>query len=195
MEADHVICATAQLDTPDHRVIDTFMVFDVESIGLHGEGFAVGWVVVTREGQRLAEGVMACDPARCIGTEGNHRWVSDNVPRLVCAFNHPRALRTAFWAEWRRWADRGAQLVADCAWPVEARFLAACVDDDEVREWQGPYPLHDLASVMLICGRNPLETAARLADELPAHHPLHDARQSARLLVECLKESGSERDR
>jgi len=194
MDADHIIVAPAHPDTPDHHVIDTFMVFDVESIGLHGEGFAVGWVVVTREGQRLAEGVMACDPARCIGTDENHQWAADNVPRLVYAFNHPRALRTAFWAEWRRWSDRGAQLVADCAWPVEARFLAACVDDDETREWQGPYPLHDLASVLLSCGRNPLETVARRDDELPAHHPLNDARQSARVLVECLTRLADERE-
>lgn len=27
----------------------------------------------------------------------------------------------------------------------------------------------------------------RLPDELPAHHPLMDARQSARQLVDCLK--------
>lgn len=30
-----------------------YMVFDVESIGLHGEGFAVGYVVVDRNGERL----------------------------------------------------------------------------------------------------------------------------------------------
>ena len=36
--------------------MDKFMVFDVESIGLHGDGFAVAWVVVNREGERLGEG-------------------------------------------------------------------------------------------------------------------------------------------
>ena len=55
------------------------------------------------------------------------------------------------------------------------------------REWQGPYPLHDLASVILALGGNALELTERLPDELPAHHPLMDARQSARQLVACLK--------
>lgn len=162
------------------------MVFDVESIGLHGEGFAVGWVVVTPNGAKLAEGLMACDPKVCFGAEDSHKWVRDNVPKMDYAFRNPRDLRHAFWAEWRRWADQGAKLVADCAWPVEARFLAEAVRDDPVaREWQGPYPLHDLASMQLMLGRNPL--AERQDDELPAHHPLMDARQSARQLLECLQ--------
>ena len=37
--------------------VEKFMVFDVESIGLHGEGFAVAWVVVNRAGERLGDGL------------------------------------------------------------------------------------------------------------------------------------------
>jgi hypothetical protein len=36
---------------------DKFFVFDVESAGLHGEGFAVGFVVVDREGNKRDEGL------------------------------------------------------------------------------------------------------------------------------------------
>jgi hypothetical protein len=79
-------------------------------------------------------------------------------------------------------------LAADCAWPVEARFLAACVDDQpEQRAWEGPYPLIDIASVRLAAGLDPLATVERLPSEMPAHDPLADARQSARLLIEALK--------
>lgn len=167
---------------------DTFMVFDVESIGLHGEGFAVAWVVVNREGERLDEGCMACDPAQCDGTDESRLWVAKNVPKLEVTSPSKLHLRNYFWHEWRRWAEKGAVLVADCAWPVEANFLNACVRlNHSEREWQGPYPLHDLASVLLAQGENPLTVTNRLPDELPAHHPLMDARQSARQLVACLK--------
>lgn len=163
------------------------MVFDVESIGLHGEGFAVGWVVVTSHGVKLSEGVMACDPRACFGTEESHKWVRQFVPVMDYTFRSPRDLRHAFWSEWRRWADQGAKLVADCAWPVETNFMSEAIRDDPVaREWLGPYPLHDLSSIMLARGLNPLANNERRDDELPAHHPLNDARQSARLLVECL---------
>ncbi len=166
-----------------------FMVFDVKSIGLHGEGFAVAWVVVNRDGKRLAEGCLSCDPILCNGTAESHLWVRENMPELEFTSPTKSHLQNMFWHEWRHWADQGAVLVADCAWPVEASFLSACVKQNHAeREWQGPYPLHDLASVMLAAGRDPLATNERLPDELPAHHPLMDARQSARLLVQALKE-------
>ena len=81
----------------------------------------------------------------------------------------------------------GARLVADCTWPVEARFLVACVmDDPEERRWEGPYPLLDVASVRLGAGLDPLASGKRLARELPEHHPMGDTRQSARLFLEAL---------
>jgi hypothetical protein len=39
---------------------------------------------------------------------------------------------------------------------------------------------------MLLSGRDPLATYERLPNELPAHDPMADARQSARLWLECL---------
>lgn len=161
-----------------------WMMFDVESIGLHGEGYAVGWVVVDESGKRLDEGCYCCDPADAEGSDQGRTWIAANAPDMRRTHNTPFGVRDAFWARWNTWRERGALLVADCGWPVEARFLAACVDDNPAsREWRSPYPLHELASLMLACGRDPLTTHERLPDELPAHDPLADARQSARLLI------------
>lgn len=166
---------------------DLFMVFDVESIGLHGEGFAVAWVVVNRDGERLCEGCLACDPDLCTGTMKSREWIAANVPKLELTSPTPQHLLNTFWHEWCYWAKKGAVLVADCAWPVEANFLSACVRMNHAeREWKGPYPLHDLASVLLALGDDALAITERLPDELPAHHPLMDARQSARQLVAAL---------
>jgi hypothetical protein len=167
--------------------IDKFMVFDVESIGLHGEGFAVAWVVVNRDGERLDEGCISCDPDLCKGTKESREWIGANVPALERTSPTKYHLRNAFWHEWRHWADKGAVLVADCAWPVEANFLRACVKMNHAeREWQGPYPLHDLASVLLAIGTDAMAVTERMPDELPSHHPLMDARQSARQLLSAL---------
>jgi hypothetical protein len=166
---------------------DLYMVLDVESVGLHGEGFAVGYVVVDRDGTPRGEGRYACPPARAAGNEDGRAWVKENVPELSYDFLTPRAMRTRFMIDWYFWKNQGAALVADCGWPVEARFLAACVDDDpEHRAWEGPYPLHDLASIRLAAGLDPLGSNARHNDELPEHDPLADARQSARLLLTAL---------
>ena len=177
------------MTAPEHSSNDLFMVFDVESIGLHGEGFAVGWTVVRELGKTpLAEGIAVSrtdDPLP--------QWVVENVLPHLPAPTHDtaRKVRDAFWAVWARWREEGARLAADVAWPVEARFLAACVDDDPAaREWSGPYPLIDISSVCLAVGHDSLAADERWPSELPVHNPLADARQSARLLLEALEAAG-----
>lgn len=164
-----------------------YFVFDVEAIGLHGEGFAVGWVVVDDAGHVHHENLLSCPPKTAVGTPLNHAWVEANVPALPITHCTPQHLRQDFFEAARHWLGAGALLVADCAWPVETRFLSACIDDAvSLREWLGPYPLHELASVLLARGLDPLEQRYRLDSELPKHNPLCDARQSARLLLTAL---------
>ena len=164
-----------------------YMVFDVESVGLHGEGFAVGYVVIDETGREQEAGLLACASIGAQGDDEGRAWIAANCPPISANYVSPEDVRWSFWATWQRWQPRGAVLVADCAWPVEARFLAACVDDDPgVRTWQGPYPLHDVATARLMAGFDPLATVERLPRELPQHDPLADARQSARLWLEAL---------
>lgn len=164
-----------------------FLVFDVESIGLHGEGFAVGWTVVTPGGTPYEGGYLACPPENAKGSASSRKWCAENLRPLVANKETPRGVRDGFWEVWQTWKTAGAVLVADCAWPVEARLLAECVDDaPEEREWTGPYPLYDFAPVLLAAGMDPLAITARLYAEQPAHHPMADARQSARVFVAAL---------
>jgi hypothetical protein len=165
-----------------------YMVIDVESVGLHGEGFAVGIVVIDETGHVDLTGHFACPSDAAAGSDEGRAWVRENCPDIVAVLDTPREVRDGFWHVWQDYKAHGALLVADCAWPVEARFLAACVDDDpEARAWQGPYPLHELASFMAAAGMDPMATRERLADE-PQHDPLGDAKQSARLLMRAFAE-------
>lgn len=162
-----------------------YMVFDVESVGLHGEGFAYGFVVTNHE-MMVAEGSAACNPENAIGLPESLKWVKANVSSPE-TMKSPIEVRNEFWSAWMRWKKEGAILVADCAWPVEAKFLAQCVSDDiHIREWNGPYPLHDLATMLLMKGVDPLRKFPRRDDELPEHNPINDARQSARILRSIL---------
>lgn len=166
----------------------TYLVFDVESAGLHGEGFAVGWVVVTASGKTLADGIAVSGTAFALPSP-LPLWVQENVLPALPRATHAteREVRAKFWEAWEHWREEGALLAADVAWPVEARFLAMCVDDaPTTRAWSGPYPLIDIASVRLAKGLDPLAEVERLPSERPAHNPLADARQSARLLIEAL---------
>ena len=166
------------------------MVFDVESVGLHGEGFAVGYVVIDDFGKEYARGLYSCPPREAFGfNEKHYQWINEHVPDLrPHTHENPHGIREAFWRDWEDYGSQGALLVADCPWPVEARFLQDCIAADiENREFKGPYPLIDVASVRLAAGLDPLGTEERRANELPIHNPLSDARQSARLLIEALE--------
>ena len=167
-----------------------FMVFDCESVGLHGETFAVGWCLIDRKGNRLSEGYEACDPNSATAeNDADREWVAKNVPIPYEGYGWalPEEVRESFWEAWLKAKERGAILVADCAWPVEARFLIQCVNDfHSERCWSGPYPLHDLASISFAACLDPLGIEERLPEELPVHDPLADARQSARLLIKAL---------
>lgn len=162
-------------------------VLDVESIGLHGQHYAVGWVVIDlKTGRELACGVLACDPEKAFGCESDREWVKANVPPIEVNCLDPKHVCNSFWPFWREWEAKGAVMFADCQWPVEARFLIACVKRDSVnRKWEGPYPLHEIASFMQARGLDPKADYPRNGNELPKHHPLADARQSARLLANC----------
>jgi hypothetical protein len=170
-----------------------YMVFDVESVGLHGEGFAVGWTIIDTNGTERGHGMSCCEISEAIGDDEGREWVTENVlPTLDLSKGTsptPKTVRQVFWQEWSYWKKYGAQLVTDCGWPVEANFLSACVaDEPDERRWNGPYPLLDLSSVLLAAGKDPNGTFERLPNELPAHNPLCDARQSARVLIETLNE-------
>lgn len=172
-----------------------WLVFDVESVGLHGDGFAVGGIVINAaDGATIEEFLFHCPSSAAQGVGTDRAWVETNVNiNKPTTAKTPADVRSQFWAKWAEWQAKGAWLAADVAWPVEANFLAACLADQWQRSALPIYPLIDIASVRLGVRRDPLATEARLESELPKHDPLCDARQSARLLMEALKRGRNKR--
>lgn len=170
-----------------------FFVFDVESIGLHGEGFAVAGGVYLASGAAQSEFAMACPPDEASGAASDREWVKANVPVLEITHQIPRLVRDAFWTEWMNAKQRypGIVMAAECLWPVEANFVAQCVrDNPDERTWEGPYPFQEIASFLSAAEMDPMATYERNPSELPAHNPLADSRQSARLLSGALAKIG-----
>lgn len=166
-----------------------FFVFDVESVGLHGEGFAVAGGVYLENGAVQYEFCYSCPLEAARGEVEDFQWVRANVPYFEPTHRTPVLVRNAFWESWKIAKNNypGIVMVAECGWPVEARFLIKCVEDDPSRRnWEGPYPLQEVASFMFAAGMDPMATYPRTPSEAPAHHPLMDARLSARLLSEAL---------
>lgn len=77
-------------------------------------------------------------------------------------------------------------MAADCMFPVESNFLISCVGQNTYqRAWDAPYPFIEISTLLLACGQEPTATYDRLEDEKPQHNALADARQSARIMLDC----------
>lgn len=161
------------------------IIFDVESVGLHGEGFAVS-MVVTNNLEEISHVTWAClpDPAMSLSSYDDFKWVQENVsyPPDTIWVQTPRDVRNAFWAQWLRLKADNYVLCADVCWPVEANFLSECVRDDRhVRKFEGPYPLIDLSPILKLAAPSPVYNG-RLKEHQPAHNPLMDCQHSLRQL-------------
>lgn len=79
-----------------------FFIFDVESIGLHGQAFAVAGGVYDRDGNALHEFAYHCDSMRADGEFSDREWVAANVTISIASKKKafPKGVRESFWNEW-----------------------------------------------------------------------------------------------
>jgi hypothetical protein len=160
-------------------------VFDVESIGLRGEAFAVGFVM-SNGPEIFLRHYFAMPRRLATGTAEDRAWCEKNIPEIQENCTSAYDMRFQFWNAWKMAKENGAIMCADVAWPVEAKFLLECAQLDG-NEHHGPYPLVDIASVMLAAGMDPMVSYDRREGEQSVHDPVADSAQSHRLLVEALR--------
>lgn len=168
---------------------DFIFSLDTERVGLYGEDFAVGVSVLNRKGEEVDSLFLYCNSEVAYGLEDNRKWIRANVLPTLGNTNCDTLLelRTKFWNFYMECKKKYPNMiiVADCGAPCEAGFFAACVKDDtKNRQWEAPYPLHELGTLLLVRGKDPKADYERLENELPKHNPLCDARQSGRLWIE-----------
>lgn len=161
---------------------DTILSIDAETNGLGGLAFAVG-ISVSDHTRELESAVFRCPIPGQVDP-----WVAENV---LPALDSVEFTCDDYWqmlADIRARFFRPEQkptrsVIAHVAWPVETTLLSHMLPGDLV--WDGPYPLVDVASVLLAHGHDPLSVDDYLhahGIDLPEgapHHPLYDARAAA----------------
>lgn len=168
--------------------MDRLISIDAETNGLAGQAFAVALTLTDRTGE-LDHAVY-----RCPITEPVNPWVAEHVlPAItdlpVNVDSYPRLL-AAIDATISRWGGKATPLIAHVAWPVEARLLLDVFTDERI--WDGPYPLIDVAPVLLAHGHDPTSVDTyNTAHGIPTpqgspHNPLYDARAAERCLRHLL---------
>lgn len=165
--------------------------FDCEAMGLLGPTFSVGWVVVDEQNNEKEEGYLGMPPPLKDVASADLQWMKENVlphlPDPNCE-DH-RELYEKFWDAWTSAQEtyEDIVMVSDVPFPVEAGFLLKCMKYLDLGMESSPYPILDVASVLLATGGDPLNEGERRDNEKPAHHPTNDSRQSVRQLVEALQ--------
>lgn len=164
--------------------------FDLEANGLHGPVFAVGAVVMDRSGKVYDELTLRCP------IEGDtDEWVKGNVLPAITGMpiTHKSyiEIRQAFWAWYIKNEPKSDYILVANGYPVEYRFLIQCQEDNlDERYWQHPFPVLDLASMIVQSGKD----GSKLANEViksggfSRHNPLHDAKVSALMAFKVLNQ-------
>lgn len=158
----------------------TVISLDCEANGLHGQVFAVA-AAIYEDGRAAGAWQRRCPIGGSVDP-----WVAENVlPGLtdmpVLCGSYPGLL--AAWLAFVGAYDlRSTLVVTHVPWPVEARFLW---DAHGAEPFSGPYPLVDVASMLLAHREAPRSVDAYL-DQMgivrpvgSPHHPLYDARAAA----------------
>lgn len=156
----------------------TLLCLDAETDGLYGAVWAIGAIVLNGDGSEIARFAGQVDPS-----DLKDEWVRENIavhldlPR----YGSRRELRDAFWAFWMEHRE-GSTCIADVGSPVESGLFRACVEEESgARMWNGPYPLHEVATALLCAGVDPDIDRVEFSGlaGLTKHNPVDDAIASA----------------
>lgn len=168
-------------------------ILDIESVGLHGEGFAAALTIIDSDKNILFSEYLGCPAEVANGFDNDRVWIEKNVLNYLPTPNckDPSEVRNGMWEyymKWKKIANERATtftLWADCGFPVETRFIAACIDENVwERGWESPYPLQEIATIRTALGMDPT-----LSYELPEserHNPIAETRYIAQKLIEWL---------
>jgi hypothetical protein len=162
---------------------------DAETNGLQGQPFAVGAVCTDDADPGRAEAFIA----RCGVVGPMDPWVLANV--MPALEDVPFDMTTRYvdllgdFADWFDAHKDGATVIAHVGVPVEARLFRDMIWFLDRDPFSGPFPLHDLATLLLAAGCDPLSAdgyratrSLRLApayEEMSPHNPLYDAAVTA----------------
>lgn len=153
---------------------------DAESDGLYGDIWAIGACVIQ-------PGTITANPPVFRGQLDpqvvSDTWVQENIVPVV---NLPRYessedLLNAFWEFWLQHRSDSVCL-GDFGAPVEAWLFRSAIElDRSARMWQGPYPMHELGTALLLAGVNPDVNRREYAEQrhLIQHNPVDDAYAAA----------------
>ncbi|KIR01290.1 hypothetical protein P261_00104 [Lachnospiraceae bacterium TWA4] len=152
-----------------------YVFLDAECDGLYGRFISVAMVVIDNNGHevdRMYKGIKKNQLLNSVES----LWVRENVLPVMKEYDevdNENELIEAVWAFWMNY-QKDAYMIVDVGYPVEARLLMNCVQNDpKTRIMQAPFPLLDLSSMLYAKRQDPLMDRSRFSKDV-LHNPLTD---------------------
>jgi hypothetical protein len=162
------------------------MIFmDCESAGLRGQVFSA--TMIAKDGTVLFDGFYRH------GDLIKNQWLRENVEPNLTGQEFPNrvAFLSAAAIAWNSAKEKYGQgdyktlsAVAHMGSPVEANFFQELFSEGLIGEFDGPYPLHDTATLLLGAGYDPTseqDYAAAIGIKMPDGFKPHSALSDAEL--------------
>jgi len=172
--------------------------FDAETNGLWGQAFAIGVLVYDEQGTEVTRFV-----GRLPDTEVTDEWVRTNVlPQLTAvAVTHDDydALLADF-AKFYLANKQDADVVVHMGVPVESTLLKDMHTRGLIGDWDGPYPLHDVAGYLAQAGEDPASVDGYVRKHGlvivgdfagGTHNPLYDSEVAAQVYMHLRSRTAS----
>ena len=158
--------------------------FDAETNGLWGQAFSIGALVYDESCKEIARFV-----GRLPDTAVTDSWVKDNVlPKMetIPVSHESYDSLLADFAKFYLTNKAEADVIVHMGTPVESNLLRDMHSKGCIGDWDGPFPLLDLAGMLAQAGEDPTSCdkyVAKLGLVVPnfgtTHNPLYDSAVAA----------------
>jgi hypothetical protein len=164
--------------------------FDAETNGLWGQAFAIAALVYDEQGNEIARFIGRCP------IEGEiNSWVAENVLPMMqdISVSHDsyEELLKSF-SEFYLANKTDASIIVHMGVPVESSLFKDAHSRGYIGDWDGPYPLVDLAGNLQQVGEDPTSCDGYVAKyglevaEGNTHNPLYDSEVAVKVFMHLL---------
>ncbi len=161
--------------------------FDAETNGLWGQAFSIAAIVYDENGKEITRFIGRCP------IEGDvNPWVKENVlPKIedIPVSHNSYDELLADFANFYLANKADAHVIVHMGVPVEATLLKDAHSRGYIGDWDGPFPLIDVAGNLQQAGENPTSCDSYVAKyglkvaEGNSHNPLYDSEVAAKVFM------------
>lgn len=160
--------------------------FDAETNGLWGQAFSIAAIVYDESGNEIARFLGRCP------IEGDiNPWVKKNVLPTMTGISETHSSYDELLADFSKFYlenKSDASIIAHVAVPVESTLLKDMHSKGYIGDWDGPFPLIDLAGCLQQAGQDPNSVdnyvqnfGLKVRNFGSTHNPLYDSEVAAKV--------------